>query len=67
VVAVPDLDLNVTDVYFSLVDSDLGETYCSLAYRGDGHSSWYAKPCGADFTISWGYNHATDSAVMTVC
>ena len=67
---VPDLQLNATDLNFDIVDSELGVTSCNMAVRArDFLSVWSAHPCNENgrYTISWGYNNATNSAVMTVC
>ncbi|KAK4103807.1 hypothetical protein N658DRAFT_504656 [Parathielavia hyrcaniae] len=64
---------NTTDWVFSVLDSQTGqEANCSLSVSDNGPSaSFYGVPCGrgdnANFRISWGYNGAADSAVMTAC
>lgn len=53
---------------FAIADSDGGHAYCALVVRGTNpRASWYGQRCESGFTVSWGYNNASDSAVMTVC
>ncbi|GAB1314081.1 hypothetical protein MFIFM68171_04291 [Madurella fahalii] len=61
-----DIQLEATAVRFTLADSERGEKHCSFAVPSI-KTSWYAQRCGNEFTISWGYNKDTDSAVMTIC
>ncbi|KAK4127940.1 hypothetical protein N657DRAFT_642006 [Parathielavia appendiculata] len=71
--AAPNADQNTTDWAFSILDIQTGqEANCSQAIPNSGPTaSFYGMPCGQDakanFRISWGYNSAVDSAVMTVC
>ncbi|KAK4137987.1 hypothetical protein BT67DRAFT_432131 [Trichocladium antarcticum] len=59
--------------FVTLVVTDVAaEAYAFFGYgdaelAGGAVESWYGRPCGSSFTISWGYSRATDSAVMTVC
>jgi len=59
---------NSLEIRFYLEGTDKNNHQCDLHLQGvDPYTSFWAKPCGNGYTVSWGYKPDTDGAVMTIC
>ncbi|KAK3326469.1 hypothetical protein B0H66DRAFT_600589 [Apodospora peruviana] len=57
-----------THLDFTISLANGSEQHCDIDIPDtDNDATFWAQPCGNDFTVSWGYKEEADGAVMTVC